>query len=224
MTHNTNARVAGLVFLLYIGTGITIMVLSGQATGPIEAGRFASIAQHASLVRLNVVLGLLTTMCALVLGVTLYGLTRDLDPELALLALSCRIGEGVLGVIPILSSLGLLWLSTTTDSSVTDAGVSKALGDFAFSVSGWTTTISATFFAVGSTLFSYLFLRGRLVPILLAGLGVVASVLLVVGLPLQLAGLLSGTIAALIWLPMALFEVPLGFWLLIKGVAAPKSR
>ena len=37
-------------------------------------------------------------------------------------------------------------------------------------------------------------------------------------LPLQLAGFIGGTVAMLMWLPMLLFEVPLGFWLLIKGV------
>jgi hypothetical protein len=64
-------------------------------------------------------------------------------------------------------------------------------------------------------------LRGRMIPIPLAWLGVVASVLLVVGLPLQLAGFLGGPVTSLLWLPMAVFEVPLALWLLIKGVATP---
>jgi hypothetical protein len=91
-------------------------------------------------------------------------------------------------------------------------------------VQGWNTIIAATFFAVGSALFSYLFLRGRIIPVQLAWLGVVASVLLVVGLPLQLAGFLSGPITSLMWVPMALFEVPLALWLLIRGVATPAPR
>src|SRR2546425_12018777 len=81
--------------------------------------------------------------------------------------------------------------------------------------------LTATFFAVGSTLFSYLLLRGRMIPIPLAWLGVVASVLLVVGLPLQLAGFLRGPVTSIMWLPMLAFEVPLALWLLIKGVATP---
>ena len=77
---------------------------------------------------------------------------------------------------------------------------------------------TATFFAVGSTLFSYLFLRGRMIPMPLAWLGVVGSALLVVGLPLQLAGFFRGLGAQLMWLPVAVFELTLGPWLLIKGV------
>jgi hypothetical protein len=83
---------------------------------------------------------------------------------------------------------------------------------------------SAIYFAVGSLLFSWLLLRGRLIPAVLAQLGVIASGLLVVVLPLQLADLFGGamswtsSITWLLWLPMLVFEVTLGLWLMIKGV------
>jgi hypothetical protein len=89
---------------------------------------------------------------------------------------------------------------------------------------------SAIFFAVGSLLFCWLLLQGRMIPTVLAQLGVVASALLVVILPLQLAGLLGGTmswsgsVTWLVWLPMLAFEVTLALWLLIKGVAAPDTN
>ena len=51
-----------------------------------------------------------------------------------------------------------------------------------------------------------------------------ASLLLLVGLPLQLAGVLRGTVTMLMWLPMAAFEIPLGLWLLVKGAAMPARR
>jgi hypothetical protein len=226
MTRTTNARVAGFTFLFYIAAGVAIMVLSGQATGAGgTTAKLAGIAQHAPQVRLTIVLGLLSMMSALVLGATLYGLTRGQDPELALLALSCRVGEGVLGAIPALATVALLSLSTAgAGAPVMEPAAANALGDFLFRVQGWNTIIAATFFAVGSALFSYLFLRGRIIPVQLAWLGVVASVLLVVGLPLQLAGFLSGPITSLMWVPMALFEVPLALWLLIRGVATPAPR
>jgi hypothetical protein len=76
-------------------------------------------------------------------------------------------------------------------------------------------------------LFCWLLLRGRMIPVPLAWLGVLGSVLLVVILPLQLAGLVGGpmawsaSITWLVWLPMLVFEVTLALWLLIKGVAMP---
>lgn len=83
---------------------------------------------------------------------------------------------------------------------------------------------SAIYFAVGSLLFSWLFLRGRMIPTALAQLGVIASALLVLILPLQLAGLFGGSmswsasITWLVWLPMLVFEITLALWLMIKGV------
>jgi hypothetical protein len=83
---------------------------------------------------------------------------------------------------------------------------------------------SATFFAVGSALFSWLLLRGRMIPVALAWLGVLASILVVVCHPLQLAGLLGGPITSLMWYPMLVFEVTLALWLIIKGVTTPATQ
>ena len=222
MTRTANARIAGFTFLFYIAVAFPGMVLFGRATsGEGIAAKFASIAQHATDVRVAVVLSLLGCLSALVLAVTLYAITREVDADLALLALTCRVAEGVISGISIPETLGLLWLATATGANAPDPGAAHALG--AYLLKG-DMAVTATFFAVGSTLFSYLFLRGRLIPVALAWLGVLASVLLVVGLPLQIAGVLRGSITQLMYLPMLAFEIPLGLWLLIKGVAMPASR
>jgi|CXWL01.1.fsa_nt_gi hypothetical protein len=86
------------------------------------------------------------------------------------------------------------------------------------------------FFAIGSTLFCWLFLRGRVIPLFLAWLGMIASILLVVVLPLQLAGLFGGSmswaasVTWLVWMPMLVFEVTLALWLMIKGGAIPAAH
>ena len=167
-THRTYARVAGFTFLFYIAAGITSMALGSQA-------------------QVTDLLSLLQNLSALVLGVTLFMLTYQHGPALALLALTCRAIEAV-------------------------------------------NHESAIFFAVGSLFFSWLLLRGRLIPVWLAQLGVIASVLLVVILPAQLAGLLGGTMSWassltwLVWLPMLFFELIFAFWLMIKGVTLPSNQ
>jgi hypothetical protein len=161
------ARVAGFTFLFYIAAGMTSMALGGQA-------------QATDL------LSVLMSLSALVLGVTLYALTREQEPIVAMLALTCRVLEAA-------------------------------------------QVESAIFFAVGSTLFCWLLLRGRMIPVALAWLGIIASVLLVVILALPLSGLASATnwsssVTWLLWLPMLIFEVVFALWLLIKGVAMPAGR
>ena len=219
MTRMMNARIAGAAFLLYIALGVLAMVLFGRATdAPGIAATLARIAEHATEMRVVAVLNLFTSFAALVLAVSLYAITRDEDPDLAMLALTCRVGEGLIGGLSIQWTLGLLWLATATGADAPDAEAAHALGAFLLEDSP---IISATFFAVGSTLFSWLLLRGRMIPVPLAWLGVAASVLLVIVLPLQLAGF-GPPPFALMWGPMAVFEVVLAVWLIIKGVGTPR--
>jgi hypothetical protein len=129
---------------------------------------------------------------AVILAVTLFVVTRVEQPIVAALGMIFRLAEGALG--PALDLTGIT-LSRPT-------------------------LVDATLFAVGSMFFCWLLLRGRMLPRALAWTGVVASLILVAGLPLQLRGLLHPPVATLMWLPMLAFEVPAGMWLLWKGVPA----
>ena len=215
MTRRTNAGIAGFTLLFYIAVGVTQMILSAGASGEGTAARLAFMARHAWRVQLNVVLTLVICLTALALAVSLYGITRDQDRDLALLAFTCRVMEAVFGAIAPPVALGLLWLAT---EGAAEGTATNVLGSLLLRTRAWSIQTSATLFAAGSTLFSWLFLRGRMIPAPLAWLGVVASVLLLFALPLQLTGLLSGPVTQIIWLPMAAYEVPLGVWLLVKGV------
>ena len=216
MTRRTNARIAGFTFLFYIAVAFPSMVLFNRATsGAGTAAKLAGLAQHAADVHFAVVLSLAGCCCALVLAVTLHAITREQDSDLAMLGLVFRVAEGVSGAVSIPATLGLLWLATATGANAPDPAAAQALGAYLLRPSPLD---GAAFFAVGSLLFSWLLLRGRMIPVALAWLGVVASFLVVIGLPLQLAGVLHDPITSLMWLPMAAYEIPLGLWLLIKGV------
>jgi uncharacterized protein DUF4386 len=218
MTRRANARIAGLAFLVYIAVGIPALVLMGRATqGEGVAAQLASIAQHTTDVRLAVVLDVFGSFMALVLGVTLYALTRDQDPDLAMLGLTFRVGEGVMGGMGATRTLGLVWLATATGADAPSRDATQALGAYLLRGQGG----GATFFAVGSLLFSWLLLRGRMIPAPLAWLGVVASLLWIVAFPLQTLQVFPGFATTIMYILMAAFEVTLALWLLIKGTAAP---
>ncbi len=184
-----------------------------------DASRLARLAAHALELRIAVLITILTSVIALALAVALYALTREVDRELSLVALACRFMEGVLGATGAVTTLALLAVGTAAAERTGGAG--SEVGGFLLELRGWGPIVAATFFSVGSTIFSWLLARGRLVPSALAWLGVFASVLLVIALPLQIASVLSGLPAQLIWLPMLVFELTLAVWLLTKGVADP---
>jgi hypothetical protein len=131
---------------------------------------------------------------AVILALTLFVVGRVEQPVVAALGMVFRLAEGTLG-----SALHLTGITLTR-----------------------ATLIDATLFAIGSTFFCWLLLRGRMLPRALAWTGLVASVILVIGLPLELGGLLGAPLTMLMWIPMLAFEVPAGLWLLAKGV--PPSR
>lgn len=219
-TRTGAATAAGVVFLAYIVLGVAAMQLSARAmTGSDMTARIESVAQHQAEMGAVVLLSLLTSFAALILGVALYVITRAVQREIALLGFACRVGEGVLNALPV-ATLGLLWLGTT-GAAAADEATGNLLATFLVRLRGWTILAAGTLFAVGSTAFSWLLLRGRLVPKVLAGLGVAASVLLTIVLPLQLAGFVTGPVPRLAWLPMLLFEVALALWLIIRGITAP---
>ena len=225
MTRPTNARVAGFAFLVYIAVALPAVILETRITkGEGIAEKLANIAQHATQMRLAFVLALVGCVCALVLAVTLYAITRDQDPDLAMLGLTFRVAEGVIGAVSIPSLLNQAWLATAAGADAPDPAAVNALGALMLKVPQTSGNLAAIFFAIGSTLFAWLLLRGRMIPVSLAWLGVFASVLIVVCLPLQLVGVLDSPLTELMWMPMLAFELVLAVWLIVKGASAPPRR
>jgi len=216
MTRRTNATIAGIAYLLYIAAAFPSMVLNARATnGDGMAAKLATMALHVTDVRLGAVLSFVGCVCALVLAVTLYAITREQDRDLAMLGLTCRVAEGVVGAASIPTTLGLLAITTAAGTNAVDPAAAGAVGAFVLSQ---TSLIGATFFAIGSTLFSWLLLRGRMVPDWIAGLGVIGSAVLVIGLPLQIMELLPGLVTQTMWIPVAVFELVVAVWFIVKGV------
>ena len=222
MTLRTNAKIAGIAFLAYIALGLLAMTLHGQAQeGDDIVAQLASIAEHSSQLKLAAVLDMLCAFAAIILGVTLFALTREVDSHLAMFGLACRVAEGIVAGVSVQASLGLVWLANAVGSGASNAESVNAIAAWLLGTE-WSYLVAATFFAAGSTAFSWLFVRGRLIPIALAWLGVIASALLVLGLLLQLGGFVPSAALWAVWIPMAVFEVVLAVLLIAKGVAIPR--
>jgi hypothetical protein len=206
---------AGTMYLAYIALAFPSMILYGRATrGTTIDMRLAQLAAHAAEMRIATILTVSTALVAITLAVGLYGITRDHDHELAVVALCCRVGEGVINAIAAVGMLALLSIAASTEllEPAATRGAAAVLMRQNWGMVG------ALLFACGSTVFSWLMLRGRVIPTRLAWLGVIASVILVIGLPMQIGGILRGSISQLMWIPMAAFEIPVGIWLIVKGV------
>ena len=214
MSQRAEARIAGVAYLSYIVFTMASVTIYGKATaGDGIAQQLSSLSHMISQARVTVLLDLLQTVCALTLAVTLYRLTKVVDPTLALLAMMFRVGEGLIGSLAILSKLEFMRLAT---GNTMDAASTQLFGNYIFNRPAG--QFSEFCFVVGGFVFAYLFLRGRLIPTLLAWIGVVSIGIQLVCVPLHIAGFIGGSIVDWLWLLVMAYEIPLGFWLIIKGV------
>jgi hypothetical protein len=195
MSRPTSARIAGFAFLLYIAAGMTSL---RGAPGPL----------------LEVVLSFIMCFSALTLGVTLFGVTSGVDRDIARMGMVCRVAEGIVGIMFMSLSLAM----RSASPAAVDATTLQALKTLLSAAERVNFSVAGMLFSVGSTMFCWLLMRGRLIPVGLAWIGFFASVLLVVVLPLRLGDVLSGRYTMLVWIPMAAFEIPAGLWMLLKGV------
>lgn len=207
-------RVAGFSFLFLIVTGL----VSGALWG--GADTLAGISENSSQIRLSLVLSVVAGITTLVLAAALYAVVVHQDRNLAILALSCRAVEAGLYAVGVLATLALLSLSQGAASSA------NTLADQLMDARWTSSNVGAIFFAAGSTAYSYLLYRARSIPVPLSVTGLVGSLIILVGVPWQTA-LSHPTFAgasAVIWVPIAIFEISTGGWLLLKGANITPSN
>ncbi len=220
-THNA-ARVVGLSYLLalvfanfaeFYVAGTLIVVDDAAATA-------RNIVAHELLFRLGVASNLLVFALDVVLAIALYLVLRPVSRALAAVATAWRLIETATMVIAALSDLDAL-------RALSGAGYLQALGPdqlaalarLSIGAHGSAYNIGLLFFGCGSTLFGYLWFGSGYIPRALAALGIVASLLvLVVAFAVVVVPSVARTVIPACFIPIFLFELALGGWLLGKGL------
>lgn len=222
MTRPALARAAGATFLLYIAVKIASSVLfEGSIGSGAAASRLAAVAAHAGDLRTATVLALANCVFAVVLGTLLYFYTRGSHPVLSTLLVACRTGEAVLFGAYALGIIALVFIATSPTPASRDIDATLVVA--IIRSTRHATLVASFFFAVGSAAFAWILLRARLAPRALAALGLLGSLVPVVGMPLQIIGALRGFNTGLLWVLMFLFEIALGVWLLASGGRDPDA-
>ena len=220
VTQARAARLAGAMFLFVNAAGIFAEVfvrgtlLRGDATQAAE-----NIIGSERLFRLGILADVAIFPGGIVLIWALYVLLRSVNRDLALLAVLLRVVEMAVNVTAIIGSLiAVRLLSNAEFLTVFEAGELHALSRTARYVFGFGQDIGFVFLGLGSAVFAYLLLRARYIPVVLAGWGVFASLLLAIyNLLIIVFPEAVETFMYVVLAPMGLYEIPLGFWLLIKG-------
>lgn len=223
----TAAKIIGIIYPIQMATGIFGEVfVRGQLIARGDPAKTAeNIIASEQLFRLSIAGDLITYILVMVLTWAFYVLLRPVNRHLALLGAFFRLSElAVLCIATVNSLVVLRLLSGAAYLKSFDPDQLYSLVMLAYHTQGLGMSVGFILLGLGSSIFAYLLLRSGYVPKGLALLGVFSSLLLALGSLAIIVFPALGVIGMSYMMPMGLYEVGLGFWLLIKGIKAPATQ
>lgn len=218
------AKVVGFTYLLALVTAnfAEIYVPSKLITGS-AAETARNIIAHERLFRLGIACDLLTFAIDVVLIAALYVVLKPVNRSLALVAAFWRLIETAVMVVAILGEFDVLRLLSGADYlRVFEADRLQSFAKLHIGAHGDSYLVGLFFFGLGSSIFAYLWFKSRYIPRALAAWGVFAALLVVAW---TLASVILPNLPPKLELislnPIGIFELIMGFWLLIRRLPQP---
>ena len=162
--------------------------------------------------RVGAVLMLADALFVVVIGVLLYAVGREFSERIAVGYLATRILEAV-GL-----AVGVMFVLLPVTLAGQEVGEVATLTVVAEQGNAIAYRIAMMALGIGSVPFWYLAYRVRLIPRVLAALGMAGYAIFFTGYALDLLGLDVGLLAAI---PGGLFEIAVALWLIVKGFSVP---
>lgn len=216
------ARTAGVLFILATAASL----LSLPFLGPINDSNYlVSFSANANGVLTGALLATIAAFASASIAISLYPVLSRSHRSLALGAVGFRLIEGVFYIVGVAALVVLFTLSQQfVSAGAPSASYYQTLGALLLSGYHWVSNVGALLaFGLGALSYYYIFYRTRLVPRWLSGWGLVAIVMTMVSAVLVMYSLVGplSTFQVVLNLPIAVQEMVLAVWLLIKGFNSP---
>lgn len=219
-------RLLGAAFLIVVATsaiaGIPLMMAVGSPGGSAipsdsTAEMLVRISNNLTLMHISILGGMLNSTGIVFLAVLLYIVLSKQNKIMALAALGFWLGEALFYALTEIGALALIPLSTDFVAAGAPAhSFYLTLGEFLYyGVCAHGMTILMWFYCVGGLLWYYMFYKSNCVPRAISLLGIAAVSLALAGNVFELMGYYVPLYVAL---PIGLFEVSIGVWLVLKGI------
>jgi hypothetical protein len=210
---NSTRKVALIAGVLYLLTFVSIPTLS--LYGPVHDPNYVIGAGPDTAVIIGGILEIIVALAGIGTAIVLFPILKKQNEGVALGLVASRILEAstmFVGVAFLLSIVTLRQAGAGADALVTSHAL-VSLYDRIF-------LLGQSFMpAVNDLLLGFLLYKSRLVPRALSLIGIIGGPVLIAGYLAVMFGLigLRAPLAGLSAVPVALFELSLGFWLILKG-------
>jgi len=209
-------RFLGAAFLLQAVASLVsglILLQPLMVPGDITAS-MTNIADNPLQMRASIVVEMVTAMGIVMLGALLYMTLKKQSMNVALVALGLYLIEAGLLAASRMPAFALLRISQ--ESVVAGRpDYLQTLGNLFLEAQDFGYSLHMLPFALGATLFYYLFFKSRFIPWLLSVWGLIAASLAFIGTLLALFGY---DVPIVVFLPNLPFELTIGVWLMVKGI------
>lgn len=215
------ANVVGAVYLFGFTAVFDEFYVRGRLIVESNAAETArNIIAHERLFRIGIAIDLIEMASIVVLATALFVVLKAVDQNLALLATFWRLTEAAILVVTTLSSCDVLRVLSGADYlRALEADRLHALASIYLGAHGAGYNTADMFLGLGSTVFAYLWFRSGYIPKVLAAWGVFSSLLVAIcTLTFVIFPHFEDIADPVCYVPIAIFELTMGFWLLIKGL------
>jgi len=173
-----------------------------------------NIANNVLQMRASIVVEMITAIGIIILGVLLYLTLKKQNMKIALVALGLYLIEAALLAASRISAFSLLRISQESVIAGHPAYL-QTLGNLFYESQSFGYDLHMLPFALGATLFYYLFFKSGFLPRVLSLWGLIAAPLALVGILFALFGY---DVPIVVFLPNLPFELTIGVWLMVKGL------
>ncbi len=229
-----SAIIVGVLYIVATVAGVlTIAPLGALQEGP---GILVNAAADENRMIMLVVLELIMAVAVAGVAFMIYpSLKRNADTEikegLAIWYVGTRITEGTMFLVAILATLALMSLSQEfVRAGAPDASYFQTAGTVLLATADFAFMLGQSVFCIGALMLYYLLFQSQIIPRWLSAWGLIgAPLMFVASLSLVVTGDPNSTFSTVLYAPLALQEMVLAVWLIVKGfnpsaIASPSAK
>ena len=212
-TYRKTAIIVGILFIIGTAAGVLSIVFTGSILD--SPDYLIEVAANENQIIIGTLFILIMGFALAMVPVMLFPIFKKYNEALALGAVVFRGAlEAVFYIVLVINMLLLLTLSQEyVKAEATDAFYFQTFGTFLLKADIWLANMLSIVFSIGALMIYYLFYQSKLIPRWLSVWGLIGAVLYLAAPLLSMFGSELG----ILMLPLALQEMVLAVWLIVKG-------